>query len=46
MAGKANENATKCNVEGMYQRTDRKAVRAKMELLGLCLDMDKETKQS
>ncbi len=37
MAGKASENAQKCNVEGMYERTDKQAKIAKMELIGLCL---------
>lgn len=38
MAGEANADARRCNVEGMYQRTDPKAVKAKMELLRLCVD--------
>lgn len=42
MAGEANDNALKCNVEGMYQRTDKKALRARMELIGICLDQDKK----
>lgn len=31
----ANANAVRCNVEGMYQRGDRRARRAKMELIAL-----------
>jgi hypothetical protein len=37
MAGEANADAMKCNVEGMYTRTDKKARRAKGELYALCL---------
>jgi len=40
MAGEANENARKCNVEGMYQRTDWRASKAKIELLKLCTNRD------
>ena len=32
----ANDNSRECNVEGMYQRTDRVAKEAKMTLLILC----------
>lgn len=31
----ASDNAVRCNVEGMYRRGDKKAQRAKMELLAL-----------
>ena len=42
----ANENSTKCNVEGMYSRTDKKARVARMTLLGIVLDeQSQETKQ-
>lgn len=37
MAGCANDNARRCNVEGMYQRKDRVAKKARMELLELCM---------
>lgn len=36
----ASRNAEKCNVEGMYERTDLKARRAKIGLIGLCIDRD------
>jgi len=36
MAGEANSNAEKCNVEGMYHRTDYKAKKAIADLIGLC----------
>jgi hypothetical protein len=32
-----NENSGKCNVEGMYSRTDKAAVKARMETYGLCI---------
>jgi hypothetical protein len=32
----ANDDAARCNVEGMYQSKGKTAVRAKMELLRLC----------
>lgn len=38
MAGNANDNATKCNVEGMYSRTDRVAIKARMDLIGICTE--------
>ena len=40
----ANDNARMCNVEGMYQRKDRIALRAKMGLIALC-QSNKENKQ-
>ena len=33
----ANKHSLQCNVEGMYQRKDRKAIRARLDLLGLTL---------
>lgn len=36
MVGKPNENAQQCNVEGMYNRSDSVARKAKMDLIGLC----------
>ena len=42
MAREANAEAVKMNVEGMYQRSDRAAVKAKMDLLGLVLRNAKE----
>jgi hypothetical protein len=44
MAGEANSDALKCNVEGMYQRTDQKAVKAKTELIGLCIDDERRSR--
>lgn len=41
MAGAANENALSCNVEGMYQRKDLVARKAKMDLLVLCKERDR-----
>jgi hypothetical protein len=32
----ASENACKGNVEGMYRRTDKEAMRGRMELLRIC----------
>ena len=37
----ASERALRGNVEGMYMRKDRKAVRARMELLGMVIDDQK-----
>jgi hypothetical protein len=34
----ASENSLKCNVESMYRRKDREAIRAKMGLLALIQD--------
>lgn len=42
MAGEANDNARKCNVEGMYERGDAEAVAAKLNLLGLVYGKDKK----
>lgn len=42
MAGEANADARRCNVEGMYQRTDRKARKAKMDLIGLCVERERK----
>lgn len=33
--GKPNENAVKCNVEGMWNNGDKKSIRARQELYGL-----------
>lgn len=40
MAGNANEAARGCNVEGMYQRRDRVAIKARMDLLKLCSESE------
>lgn len=42
MAGEANENAVKYNVEGMYERKDLKAVKAKVGLLRLRKEIEVE----
>lgn len=34
----ANQNAFGCNVESMWQRTDKTARKAKMDLLAICSD--------
>ena len=45
MAGEANDDdAQRCNVEGMYRRKDVAAVRAKMEVVSLCVNRDRNTK--
>lgn len=36
----ASKDAQECNVEGMYERTDKKASRAKIRLIGLCIGRD------
>lgn len=38
MAHNPNDNARQCNVEGMYERKDLEAQRAKLALIGLCMD--------
>jgi hypothetical protein len=37
----ASENAGRCNAEEMYQRTDKAARRAKIGLIGLCIDQNR-----
>jgi len=36
------EAALRCNVEGMYVRTDKAAIRGRMGMLGLSLERDKQ----
>lgn len=38
----ANHDAIDCNVEGMYERKDRRAIRARMKLLDMCLKREGE----
>lgn len=40
----ASSDAGKYNVEGMYKQTNRKAIRARMELVGFVLEKEKKTK--
>jgi len=40
----ANSDSLICNVEGMYQRSDRVAVKAKLKLIGLVNDIIKNKK--
>ena len=40
----ANSDSRKFNVEGMYRRTDKKAVKAKVGLVGLIMDYDQVKK--
>lgn len=45
MAGKANDNALDCNVEGMWNQNDKKSIKAREKLLSLIETKASEDKE-